>query len=203
MNQKLQGILDPPLDSLDDALRKPVFEGLRKRETEASLARRCARRRLVRRQFRGRRGILDARRRRRNEAIYEVEHRLEGLPDPCLDSHFEYGARAGWWRVMELFDSYGVKATVSACGRAVERHAALARTRCDAGTNRRPWLAVEIPCGHERGRGTSSASPGRSPPSPRRPACAPSDGTPARRPRLTRAPAGRGGWLSLRQRRLQ
>ena len=57
----------------------------------------------------------------RNEAIYEVEHRLEGLPDPCLDSHFEYGARAGWWRVMELFDASGVKVTVSACGRAVDR----------------------------------------------------------------------------------
>jgi allantoinase len=64
---------------------------------------------------------------KRNEAIYEVEHRLEGLPDPCLDSHFEYGARAGWWRVMELFDAYGVNVTVSACGRAVERTPALAR----------------------------------------------------------------------------
>lgn len=63
----------------------------------------------------------------RNEAIYEVEHRLEGLPDPCLDSHFEYGARAGWWRVMDLLDAHGVKATVSACGRAVERSPDLAR----------------------------------------------------------------------------
>ena len=50
----------------------------------------------------------------RNEAIYEVEHRLEGLPDLCLDSHFEYGARAGWWRVMDLFDRFGAKVTVSA-----------------------------------------------------------------------------------------
>ena len=41
-----------------------------------------------------------------NEAIYEVEHRLEGQPDPCLDSHFEYGARAGWWRVMDLLDRF-------------------------------------------------------------------------------------------------
>jgi peptidoglycan/xylan/chitin deacetylase (PgdA/CDA1 family) len=56
-----------------------------------------------------------------NETIYEVEHRLDGLPDLCLDSHFEYGARAGWWRVMDAFDAHGVMATVSACGRAVER----------------------------------------------------------------------------------
>jgi len=62
-----------------------------------------------------------------NEAIYEVEHRLAGAPDLCIDSHFEYGARAGWWRVMDAFDAHGVKATVSACGRAVERTPMLAR----------------------------------------------------------------------------
>jgi allantoinase len=62
-----------------------------------------------------------------NEAIYEVEHRLVDVPDLCIDSHFEYGARAGWWRVMDLFDAHDVKATVSACGRAVERTPALAR----------------------------------------------------------------------------
>jgi peptidoglycan/xylan/chitin deacetylase (PgdA/CDA1 family) len=63
----------------------------------------------------------------RNESIYEVEHRLDHLPDPCLDSHFEYGARAGWWRVMDLLDAFDVRATVSACGRAVERSPELAR----------------------------------------------------------------------------
>jgi peptidoglycan/xylan/chitin deacetylase (PgdA/CDA1 family) len=57
----------------------------------------------------------------RNEAIYEVEHRVVGMPDPCIDSHFEYGTRAGWWRVMDALDRHGVRATVSACGRAVER----------------------------------------------------------------------------------
>ncbi len=45
----------------------------------------------------------------RNEAIYEVEHRLEGLPDLCLDSHFEYGARAGWRRVMNVLDAHAAK----------------------------------------------------------------------------------------------
>ena len=63
----------------------------------------------------------------RNEAIYEVEHRIVGMPDPCLDSHFEYGARAGWWRVMDVLAAQGVPATVSACGRAVERLPVLAR----------------------------------------------------------------------------
>jgi peptidoglycan/xylan/chitin deacetylase (PgdA/CDA1 family) len=61
-----------------------------------------------------------------NEGIYETTHRLEG-PDPCIESHFEYGTRAAWWRIMDLFDAHGVKVTVSACGRAVERSPELAR----------------------------------------------------------------------------
>ena len=37
-----------------------------------------------------------------NEAVYEIEQRLAGRPDPAIDSHFEYGSRAGWWRIMEV-----------------------------------------------------------------------------------------------------
>jgi peptidoglycan/xylan/chitin deacetylase (PgdA/CDA1 family) len=62
-----------------------------------------------------------------NEAVYEIEQRVVGRPNPAIDSHFEYGARAGWWRVMDLFERYHVKATVSASGRAVERLPMLAR----------------------------------------------------------------------------
>ncbi len=61
-----------------------------------------------------------------NEAVYEVIHRLDG-PDTCIDSHFEYGTRAAWWRVMDLFGRYQLPLTVSACGRAVERSPHLAR----------------------------------------------------------------------------
>jgi peptidoglycan/xylan/chitin deacetylase (PgdA/CDA1 family) len=62
-----------------------------------------------------------------NEAVYEIEQRVVGRPNPAIDSHFEYGARAGWWRVMDLFERHHVKATVSASGRAVERLPMLAR----------------------------------------------------------------------------
>ena len=61
-----------------------------------------------------------------NEGIYETTHRLDG-PDTCVESHFEYGTRAAWWRIMDLFDAHGVKVTVSSCGRAVERSPELAR----------------------------------------------------------------------------
>ncbi|HTZ66717.1 MAG TPA: polysaccharide deacetylase family protein [Roseiarcus sp.] len=63
----------------------------------------------------------------RNEAVHEVEHRVVGLPDPGLDSHFEYGTRAGWWRIADVLGRHDVKATVSACGRAVERLPRLAQ----------------------------------------------------------------------------
>jgi peptidoglycan/xylan/chitin deacetylase (PgdA/CDA1 family) len=56
-----------------------------------------------------------------NEAVYEIEQRLVGQPDPAIDSHFECGSRAGWCRIMDVLDRHGAKATVSACGRAVER----------------------------------------------------------------------------------
>lgn len=63
----------------------------------------------------------------RNEAVYEVIDRLEGIPDPCLQSHFDYGTRVGWWRIMETLDRFQVPCTVSACGMAVERSPDLAR----------------------------------------------------------------------------
>ncbi len=62
----------------------------------------------------------------RNEAIHEVSHPLDG-PDPCTDSHFAYGTRAGWWRIMDLLDAHGMKATISTCGRAAERLPGLVR----------------------------------------------------------------------------
>jgi allantoinase len=62
----------------------------------------------------------------RNEAVYEVIDRVDGVPDPCLESHFDYGTRAGWWRIMRVLESFGAVCTVSACGRAVERSPQLA-----------------------------------------------------------------------------
>jgi peptidoglycan/xylan/chitin deacetylase (PgdA/CDA1 family) len=57
---------------------------------------------------------------RHNESVYEVIDRQAG-PDPCIESHFEYGTRVAYWRIVELAARYGVPMTVSACGRAVER----------------------------------------------------------------------------------
>lgn len=69
----------------------------------------------------------------RNETVYEVVDSVQGARDYCVESHFEYGTRVGYWRIMELFDRYGMKMTVSSCGRAVERN---------------PWLVKDA---HSRG----------------------------------------------------
>jgi allantoinase len=71
----------------------------------------------------------------RNEARYEVVDEVVGAVDPCMESHFEYGTRAGYWRIMALLDGFGVKTTVSACARALEQS---------------PWLARDaVARGHE------------------------------------------------------
>jgi len=54
-----------------------------------------------------------------NESIYESREEVVGHPDPCMESHFAYGSRVGIWRILDLLDAFGVKATFSACGRAV------------------------------------------------------------------------------------
>ncbi len=70
-----------------------------------------------------------------NEAVYEVVHQILGREDPCIDSHFEYGTRAGYWRLMALLDHHGVASTLSSSGRAVEVS---------------PWLAKDASArGHE------------------------------------------------------
>lgn len=56
-----------------------------------------------------------------NEAVHEVTNRLDGVPDHCLGTHFEYGARAGWARVLRRFVDTGLPLTLNVCGRALER----------------------------------------------------------------------------------
>jgi peptidoglycan/xylan/chitin deacetylase (PgdA/CDA1 family) len=55
----------------------------------------------------------------RNEQVYEAIQPVDPAPDLALQSHFDYGARVGLWRMLDLLDRFGVKATFSCCGRAV------------------------------------------------------------------------------------
>jgi allantoinase len=55
-----------------------------------------------------------------NEKTYEVTDEISGVADRCMESHFEYGTRAAWWRIAAALERLGVPATVSTCGRAAE-----------------------------------------------------------------------------------
>ncbi len=71
----------------------------------------------------------------RNESIYEAVEEVVGRRDLCMESHFQYGTRAGWARVRAALQRHRVTATLNACGRAL---------LCS------PWLAAEaIADGHE------------------------------------------------------
>ena len=69
----------------------------------------------------------------RNEPIHEITQVVQGVPDFCMASHFEYGTRAGYWRIAELLDRYGARATFSSSGRAVERNPWLVRDALERG----------------------------------------------------------------------
>lgn len=70
-----------------------------------------------------------------NEGTYEVVDPIEGVRDLCMESHFEYGPRAGWPRIRAMLARYGVPATLNANGRAL----ALS-----------PWIAEQaVADGHE------------------------------------------------------
>ena len=71
----------------------------------------------------------------RNEAVYEIVLETSNTTDLSMESHFEYGSRVGFWRVLKLFEDYDVQATMNVCGRAVERS---------------PWMAqAAVQRGHE------------------------------------------------------
>ena len=52
-----------------------------------------------------------------NEDTHEVRNRIEGAPDLCMESHFEYGSRAGYWRIMKAFEQANIPITLNACAR--------------------------------------------------------------------------------------
>ena len=63
----------------------------------------------------------------RSESLAEVARVQEpGQRDLAMESTFEYGSRAGVWRLLDIFDRHAVPATIFACAVAVERNPVLA-----------------------------------------------------------------------------
>jgi peptidoglycan/xylan/chitin deacetylase (PgdA/CDA1 family) len=77
---------------------------------------------------------------RRNEGQGEFSYLMDSTyRDLGVESAYEYGSRAGIWRLLRLFDEYGIKTTFFACGLALERNP-------EVGS----WVAAggHEPCGH-------------------------------------------------------
>lgn len=69
----------------------------------------------------------------RNESIHEIREEVIDAVDLCMETHFAYGTRAGYRRIADTLDAYGVKATFSCCGRAAERSPWLVRDAVSRG----------------------------------------------------------------------
>ncbi|MBI1216757.1 MAG: allantoinase PuuE [Alphaproteobacteria bacterium] len=50
-----------------------------------------------------------------------------------MESLYEYGSRAGVWRILRLFEKYGIQATIFAVGMALEKYPEMGKVFVDAG----------------------------------------------------------------------
>jgi len=62
-----------------------------------------------------------------NDVMHEIPFHLEGIRDLCVESVYEYGSRAGIWRLFRVFDRAGVPVTFFAAAVALERNPEVAR----------------------------------------------------------------------------
>ena len=57
-----------------------------------------------------------------NDILYELPFGLEGQRDLAVESMYEYGTRAGIWRLLRVFDNAGIPVTFFAAAVALERN---------------------------------------------------------------------------------
>jgi len=61
-----------------------------------------------------------------NDGLYELPFAVEGQRDLAVESMYEYGSRAGIWRLFRIFDNAGIPVTFFAAAVALERNPAVA-----------------------------------------------------------------------------
>jgi peptidoglycan/xylan/chitin deacetylase (PgdA/CDA1 family) len=70
----------------------------------------------------------------RNEGLTEISYAMDpAYRDLAAESVYEYGSRAGVWRVLRLFEEYDVKTTFFACALALERNPEVGEAIREAG----------------------------------------------------------------------
>ncbi|MDT5287782.1 MAG: hypothetical protein QOF88_2671, partial [Mycobacterium sp.] len=68
-----------------------------------------------------------------NDILYELPFKLEGQRDLAVESMYEYGSRAGIWRLFRIFDNAGIPVTFFAAAVALERNPDVAVKLADRG----------------------------------------------------------------------
>lgn len=58
---------------------------------------------------------------------------MQGVRHMCMESLYEYGSRAGVWRLLKLFRKHNIPLTIFAVAMAAERHPDVIRAMVDAG----------------------------------------------------------------------
>ena len=61
-----------------------------------------------------------------NDTMYELPWAVEGQRDLAVESMYEYGSRAGIWRLFRVFDSTAIPVTIFAAAVALKRNPAVA-----------------------------------------------------------------------------
>jgi peptidoglycan/xylan/chitin deacetylase (PgdA/CDA1 family) len=78
-----------------------------------------------------------------NDGLYELPFEVEGQRDLAVESMYEYGSRAGIWRLFRIFDAAGIPVTFFAAAVALERNpevaAKLARRADEAAGHGYRW----------------------------------------------------------------
>ena len=62
-----------------------------------------------------------------NDVLYELPFALEGQRDLAVESMYEYGSRAGIWRMFRVFDAAGIPVTFFGAAVALERNPEVAK----------------------------------------------------------------------------
>ena len=67
-----------------------------------------------------------------NDVLYELPFALEGQRDLAVESMYEYGSRAGIWRMFRIFDAAGIPVTFFGAAVALERNPEVAKKLAQA-----------------------------------------------------------------------
>lgn len=68
-----------------------------------------------------------------NDILYELPFKLDGQRDLAVETMYEYGTRAGIWRLFRVFEGAGIPVTFFAAAVALERNPAVAAKLAERG----------------------------------------------------------------------